>query len=394
MNTNDYTAWRFDALDTWFFREARPFDTLGAPELDSVFPPPAPTVAGVVKTLIGRRAGIDWREFAPKAAADEPRHPRFGLLGDLRLQGPFPCRDGEPLFPAPLFLLKHKEHGFRRLAIGAAVETDLGVVRLPSLPKTGDANRDKGYKPLENAWLTAAGLRAALDGKELDSAMVCGADELFAPESRLGIARDNKAGTVKEGLLYQTRHIRPRDNVGLIAGVGGLQPDFPGDPGPARLGGEGRLALINIGGASPLAALAAPKPDIDTHGLILVLLTPADLDSCWRLPKSEAVCPADRNGGAKFWECELHGVQLRVHSAVLGKPRREGGWQLAERKPRRVEGFVPAGSAWYCTVAGGTALAEAIGKLHLRQIGDGQQLGRGLLAVGLWPRGENLESLD
>jgi hypothetical protein len=37
-------------------------------------------------------------------------------------------------------------------------------------------------------------------------------------------------------------------------------------------------------------------------------------------------------------------------------------------------------------------LEEAIGKLHGIQIGDGQQLGRGLLAVGLWRNGENQET--
>jgi len=404
---NPYTTWRFHALDTWFFREARPFDTIGSPELSSHFPPPAPTVAGAVKTLIGRQAGIDWRHFKPKIE-DE----RFALLGKLRLRGPFLCRDGEPLFAAPLFLLAKREPAagtekpfrqtaaekssellLRRLQIGDPVKTDLGTVRLPELP--AEARKIGGFKPLENAWLTAAGLKAVLDGDKPKPEDVFQADKLFSSESRLGIGRDNRTGAARadEGLLYQTRHVRPHDGVSLIVGVGveGEAPEFCPKPGPVRFGGEGRLALAEAGGPDPLDALKAPEPNGDTHGLILILLTPADLDNCWRLPKSKSPQSSERSGGkTKVWNCEIGGVELRVHSAVLGKPRREGGWHLAERKPRRMENFVPAGSAWYCTVAN-MALKDAVAKLHGKQIGDGQQLGRGLIAVGLWPRSENRE---
>lgn len=397
----DYTAWRFGALDTWFFREARPFDIPGSPELTSHFPPPAPTVAGAIKTLIGRQGGFDWRSFTPKKSDDEPRHERYGLLGDLRLCGPFLCRDEGPLFPAPLFLLakkKQPEAGtaadkkpellISRLRIGDPVETDLGIVRLPELPKSGNEDADKGYKPLENAWLTAAGLEAALNGDLPKPGDVFQADALFDHESRLGIGRDNATGTADDAKLYTTRHVRLRDGVGLLVGVAGIPPSV--QPEPIRLGGEGRLALVEDLRKS-LDLPKAPTPDASsTHGLILVLLTPADLDDCWRLPKSEKpTCPQRDRGEGRYWPVEVNGVRLRVYSAVLGKPRREGGWHLAEGKPRRVDSFVPAGSAWYCEVEN-MGRAEAIGKLHGFQIGDGKQLGRGLLAVGLWQNNENL----
>ena len=395
-----YTAWRFGALDTWFFREARPFDTIGSPELSSQFPPPAPTVAGAIKTLIGRQSGFDWQGFTPRMTDDEPRHERYGLLGDLRLQGPFLCRENEPLFPAPLFLLAKKNKSetgtaadkqpellLSRLRIGDPVETDLGIVRLPELPKSGNDDVDKGYKPLENAWLTAAGLEAALNGGEPSFGDVFLADQLFDHESRLGIGRHNATGVADDAQLYTTRHVRPRDGVGLLVGVAGLPPEVR--PEPVRLGGEGRLALVEpLPGGLRLPAM--PKPTDDTHGLILVLLTPADLDDCWRLPKAgPPVCPPRDSDAAKYWPVEVEGVRLRVYSAVLGKPRREGGWHLAERKPRRVDSFVPAGSAWYCTVED-LDLKTAIDRLHLQQVGDGRQLGRGLLAIGLWRRDESV----
>ena len=41
------------AYDTWFFREFRPHDAVGASELSSLFPPPIRTLAGALRTLIG-----------------------------------------------------------------------------------------------------------------------------------------------------------------------------------------------------------------------------------------------------------------------------------------------------------------------------------------------------
>jgi CRISPR/Cas system CMR-associated protein Cmr3 (group 5 of RAMP superfamily) len=89
------------------------------------------------------------------------------------------------------------------------VETDLGIVRLPELPKSGNDDADKGYKPLENAWLTTSGLESALNGKTPDSNDVFQADALFTHESRLGIGRDNRTGVTDDARLYTTRHVRP-----------------------------------------------------------------------------------------------------------------------------------------------------------------------------------------
>jgi CRISPR-associated protein Cmr3 len=422
MSQNEYTPWRFHALDTWFFRQARPFDTIGSPELPSVFPPPAPTVAGAVKALLGQRAGIDWQQFKPKAESSEARHEQFGLLGDLRLCGPFLChkKEGkeETLFPAPLFLLGKQEKAtavqadqssqpdqarlsVRRLAIGEPVETDLGIVRLPCLPEPKDGKgADKGFKPLEEAWLTTEGLQAVLNGDEPNPEAVYSAEKLFAEEPRLGIGRDNQTGTVKAeaAMLYQTSHIRPLDEVGLLVGVAGVATELVQNPEPVRFGGEGRLALIEV--ATSLGLPKAPEAKVETHGLILILLTPAALDNTWRLPGScEYLEPRPEGWPVKRWAVTLEGIELTIHSAVLGRPRREGGWHLAEGKPRRVESFVPAGSAWYCTVEkmegldsydSLAKLKAAISKLHLTQIGDGTNLGRGLLAVGLWQNNENL----
>ena len=52
--------WVFSASDSWFFKEARPMETVGASRLDSLFPPPAKTVIGAIRTSIGDALGVDW----------------------------------------------------------------------------------------------------------------------------------------------------------------------------------------------------------------------------------------------------------------------------------------------------------------------------------------------
>lgn len=63
------TTLRFTALDTLFFRESRPYETIGGSELGSVFPPPPRTVAGAIRTAIGESLDADWKAF--KKAFDD-----------------------------------------------------------------------------------------------------------------------------------------------------------------------------------------------------------------------------------------------------------------------------------------------------------------------------------
>ena len=54
---SDARSWRFAAFDSWFFRESRPFDSIGGAQLASHFPPPSRTLAGAVRTSIGDFCG-------------------------------------------------------------------------------------------------------------------------------------------------------------------------------------------------------------------------------------------------------------------------------------------------------------------------------------------------
>lgn len=393
-------TWRFSALDTLFFRDSRPHGSAGAAVLGSLFPPSARTVAGAIRFLIGNALGANWATFG-KAPLGEPmlaggvdllaligRHDDYG---SLRFTGPWLSVGSESgwqrLYPAPRTLVADSAGRLlSRLEIGPAIECDLGQVHLPCMPR--------GLQSADGIWLDRHAYAQAWSG-DPPTTGVHRASDLFTEEPRLGIARAPDQHTAAPGLLYQTLHIRPRE--GAPHGPSGKRPErlaievglTAGEGVPetlarlARLGGEGRLVDVHVEAGDS----GIPEPPALSEacvGLILTLLTPADLDGGWLPPGFEAI----RNGSTTVWRGTLQGTDLTLHSAVIGKVIREGGWDLAARKPRAVRSLVPAGSAWYATIADrhgrrlrGLELAAAIDDLHGAYL-QPNALGRGQLAVG------------
>lgn len=371
-------SFRFDAIDTWFFRESRPMEAVGGAELRSVFPPSPRTLLGAVRTAIGDASGVDWERF--KNDSGHPLRKSIGFgddLGPLELSGPWLHVEGERLYPMPFFLLakgKGQDTDFTRLRIGPAVETHMGRVKLPEL-----AEGEQGCKPLERAWITGTGLAAVLSGQLPVHKHIYYAEDLFQEEPRLGIARDNVLGRIEDGLLYQTCHLRPRSNLSIEADITLAEGTEP-PTGLVRLGGEGRPAYLSVAGAPPFPQ--APALTSDTKGLLLVLMTPARFGSGEDAWLPDGFTAAEENG-VRIWKGKIAGVDLVVHAAVLGKTSREGGWDMANHRPRDVQSMIPAGSAYYVTIDGGD-INSAVNSLHNIRIGKNQELGRGHLACGLW----------
>jgi CRISPR-associated protein Cmr3 len=373
--------WCFSAVDTWFFRESRPMESIGGAQLQSVFPPPARTLIGAIRTAIGQAHGVNWHNY-PHEREHQTLHQWIGdgqHLGRLSFQGPMVWQGGERLYPAPLVLLQSGED-FTRLAPSQAVtDCDLGKVQLPKK----QSPELQGAKPLEGAWLTEAGFAAVLKGGHPSKQQVVKADALFHKEERLGIGRNNATRTTGDGLLYQTEHVRPQQDVTIGMCVQGLQAsDDDGlhvpASGMARLGAEGRLAHWQR--QRPRPAVSAPA-SASSGKCLLVLVTHARFNQGW-LPdgfEKTTTPKTTTSDGQTVWEGVLHGVRLRLLCAVVGKPVREGGWDVATRRPRAVESLTPAGSCYFCEVIEGQAQT-----LHGSHIGQDTAYGRGELAVGVW----------
>jgi CRISPR-associated protein Cmr3 len=190
---------------------------------------------------------------------------------------------------------------------------------------------------------------------------------------------------VREGVLYQTKHIRPRKEVAIALDVQGLPEDFPNQV-MLRLGAEGRSAAVQKMSESS-KSLELPKNVGNTFALYL--LTPlhrSDTPKDQPLPSFEK--PKPENSKVTYWLGDIKGVAIKLHGAITGKMQREGGWDLANHRPKAVTNLIPAGSVFFCELVSQPATdaeREAILKqLHLKHHGAMTEYGYGQLAVGVW----------
>ncbi len=369
------------AYDTWFFRESRPHDAVGASELSSLFPPPIRTVAGALRTLIGDQLKINWQTLQSATQPDFNFVSELGDaqgLGELSLNGPWINFDDQRLYPAPLYLMKN-EHELKRLAPGSIVRCDLGSVRLPALPKDS-----KGFKNLEQRWITAEGMRRCLEG-HVPTDKIYTSDDLFSHEARLGIARDNATRSVEDGKLYQTQHLRLKEKVSvglLVKNLSSVAKDILTQPNTLlRLGGEGRMAALKAQEQAQAFPFVNAKANAKVERFVLHFLTPADFEGAM-FPKDFEKTTFD---GATVWQGVINDIGLRIISAVVGKVHREGGWDMQKHQPSPVKSYIPAGSAWFCRAVDSELTWETLNtQLHGHCIGVDSAYGRGQLLLGTW----------
>lgn len=381
----------FDAVDSWFFRESRPHDAAGAARLSSLFPPPARTLAGAVKTLLGNSLGVNWQQFAKGSSnITVDGHDLYDWLnkditfGSVRLVREKESKR-EILYPAPLCVLAYGDEPKKlvRLQPGEPVRCDLGMVRLPEL-----AHKADGAAPLEKTWVTADGLARILAGGELDGIELISESDLVTFEPRLGIGRDNCMGTVRDGLLYQTSHVRLKPGVVLSIeahlpeGLAAQLQTTLTASAIQRVGGEGRMAHLSLyDGSQPLPK--APKANGPAKGLMLMLLNDAAVSG------AEAPLPGftpTKQGDVDMWRGAINGIELVLECCVVGKAVRRGGWDLQKSLPAAVRSLTPAGSCYFVHLDGEAhSLDQAIEQLHGKTINTGaadQQLGQ--ILCGLW----------
>lgn len=387
--------WRFQMVDTWFFREARSHDAFGAIRLNSEFPPPVSTLYGVIRTCLGNYMNVDWVQFAHNKASSAAHN----LLGDshsagtVQIAGMHLTYKDEILYPAPLDLLKYTvssqtEHALTRLQVGNALQCDLGYVALPQLPEGIPA----GCKPIAPAWLNSQGLAKWLAGElPLYSDIVKLAD-LVEPEPRIGIARDVRSGSVKESMLYQVTHLRAKQSFYVDLYVQGVPEDLATqlpEHSSVRLGGEGRSASVQIRQVDALPLPPIIKSATATHGLTLLLASPGDFSSSgtdtprWCLP-GFTPC-VDKDGYVTHWQGRIANVGLNLISCVQERMLRRGGWELAKGQSKPVTSFAAPGSVFYCTLDSAEQdVYSALQSLHGYSLSGNSVQAPGLLMAGVW----------
>jgi CRISPR-associated protein Cmr3 len=377
----------FVAIDSWFFRESRPMDANG--ESQSIFPPGIRTVSGAIRTLIGEQLQVNWQDFK----ANEAHHPlkeiigsnKEGDLGKLTFKGVWISQQNKRLYPAPLHLMEKQQKLYILKLAGKGIFCDQGKnIRLPELP----CEQARGSKPLESTWIDEETFQLILEGATIkyDKDHFFALDHLITQETRTGIARNNALRTVQESMLYQTQHVRPNPDINLEVDVNGLPDDVDLCKTLVRLGGESRAANLLVKDQCPTLPVI-DKKNVDftkSQGIIIYLLSPLQMqyENHKKHPLPDFTFK-EQSDQTSYWHGYIAGVALKLHGAVVGKSIRDGGWDMAKHQPRDDRSLTPAGSVFFCEVESGD-IANAIALLHGKQIGELQQYGYGLMAVGIW----------
>ena len=366
------TTFAFTPVDAWFFRDGRSYNESESNQANvaSIFPPFASTIAGAVRAALARSRGWNgrnrWTEELNSVLGDGPEN-----LGTLSFRGPFLLLGEEPLWPVPRHLLldpNARPAALLRPRV-TATECDLENVRLPA--KTDESAT---AKVSEHAWITRAGLDSILRGERPATDTIVRADKLWGSEPRVGLLRDERTRTTKEGALYSPAYIRLTGDVRLAMNVDGIPSDWQ-MPELLALGGESRLAYCEaVNGIKLLPDQPEFSPATNAAvELTLTLLTPAFFGA------HDGVVIPPRAGD------DFPGLPgVRVVSACVGRAVYIGGWDSLERRPLPLTPFFPAGSTWFLEVQ--RDHVASVTAHHGKCIGEKTKFGFGQIALGVWPR--------
>lgn len=84
------------------------------------------------------------------------------------------------------------------------------------------------------------------------------------------------------------------------------------------------------------------------------------------------------------WQAEIRGIKINLVSACVGKAQREGGWDQKQHKPRAIESYLPAGSAFFVEVDADISDEALISTLHGQTMFADDEWGEGLMLLGRW----------
>lgn len=303
------TDWySFTPQDTLFFRGAEPANMGENHTASMIFPPPAQTIAGALRTALLVQKDIPFADYN-RGTCNVDVIEAIGKSGEecpFSILGPFFLFEKRVWSPCPFIWFSPKPEKteeksmLRKITVSAPVKN--------SLVKTASGEnlfwaKGSNLESLGGAWVpfdelcTAGGEKSIRDN-----------GDFFVSENHTGIALDvkNTRRTAREGHLYSFVHARLCEGVKLVFGINRNLP--LSDSGVLKLGAEQRFGeYCRIEGLT----LQEGK-----SGLYISL----------------SILPGDD--------------EANRHCVATGRIRYFGGWDLHREFHKPMRGHFPAGSVF------------------------------------------------
>ncbi|MDD4681207.1 MAG: type III-B CRISPR module-associated protein Cmr3 [Clostridia bacterium] len=356
-------------VDTFFFRNHKAFSPGENSTAESVFPPRGGTIYGALRsTYIHARSN-----FATFRQEDDMDLKYWmGTVhepGNFKIKGCFMYAGGQAILPMPLDYQVISE-GFDgnecELAYPLVLEEEnhtysssRGNLRLLGVRDEKSASSTGAYLPLDQ-WQYSR-LNA-------DRTRIYRSSQWVLTEDKLGIARDWKTATSREGMLYQLQVYRFKESLNAQQDSGFIAicedaPDFSGIK-YLRLGGKNRPWTLEV-----LPDHIFPEYSSDDEQIIaqiedsgiarLIFLTPTIFNG----EESNFYI----NQGKTFRAKEQ--LEFPVLTEAIGRPDLIGGWDIAGKRPKKRMMAIPAGSVFYLEVNKGRA-KELVQGIKEQQLSD------------------------
>lgn len=297
-------AWyAFYPAGTLLFKGAEPSDMGADHHASHIFPPPAQTITGALRTAVLVQNRISFADYhngkAPReimvAIGEAGGVAPFHVIGPVfRIQEHF-------YVPAPYSWFTSKaKNNHRSVRIFRSQSIKSPLLKCDDEKLMWVQNGEAEMVSLGGSWIRLGDLYSSKEGVE-----VFDADYFFTAEPRTGIAL-NPNRSVRSGHLYTYVHIRLKPEVALAFGTTNELPLF--EKGFLKLGAEQRF-----GRYEKVDSPAFPQ-----------------------------------NGSGYFLSLNLIGGSEQANKAVIatGKIQYLGGWDMKKGFHKPMRGFFPAGSVF------------------------------------------------
>ncbi len=304
--------YNFTPQDTLYFRGAEPANMGESHSATMIFPPPAHTISGALRTAVLAQHDIDYKKYNAGTLPPEQNDivesiGKSGEASPFDIIGPFFQQEAKIWVPCPniWFVEKKVKQNKTIKNMKISISHPVGDV---SLIKTAAGDKLRWVKGQEmetlgGCWVCLEELCSPDEEKT-----ILENEDFFISENHTGIALDvqNSRRTARDGHLYSFVHTRLREGVSLVFGMSQKLPIT--DTGVLKLGAEQRFGEYRLFSGREL-----PQ---GKSGLFMTL----------------SILPAD------------HHANKACISA--GRPLYYGGWDLHRGFHKPMKGYFPAGSVF------------------------------------------------
>ena len=357
---------RFNAIDTLFFKDAKPFSMGEETWAESLFPPPPSVLFGAIRTLYFIQ---NPDQFHLLNTADDPTR-------DLEIRAVYFNVNDSIYFPAPKDVVKLKDtEDFSVLdAIENATMTSYSLPYrlapsndLAAEDATGLATKGSMQQYIQSAsWPVQGGVYPYA--------------QLAPTEPKIGIGRNRQVNAASEGLLYRVGMKRmaftdevdydidqPSNHIRIEVEFEGLATGSFEKEGFLKIGGEGKAVHYSLIEEQGITFNWTP----DSPYFKLYLMTPAIFKNGW-LPSWLSWSEPH-----KTYIGTWNGFPLKLQTAAVGKPLPIGGFDMYHKQPKPLYKAVPAGSVYFFELKDESKIPE-LASLHLTSISEANEAYKGV----------------